>query len=230
MVTTKLPTNSEYEKAVEELKKLNEDIFYGDFKEKMNLLESSNKELLENAVTVIDTASNEIASFTRDLTVSAENNRNFLKQNEAYVALTKGELAKAEEKLAAHVTAIQQMEDRLERLQQSYKEMFHKHSESINTILVVREEALINKVIYQLETLTHQHLEQLEAYKSEIELLREKVESMSKHHTEILHILSNRMAGKDDLKKMEKKSAQKMNILLAVVVVEAILIGIKFFI
>jgi len=230
MVTTKLPTNSEYEKAVQELKKLNEDIFYGDFKEKMNLLESNNKELLENAVTVIDTASNEIASFTRDLAVSAENNRNFLKQNEAYVALTKGELAKTEEKLAAHVTALRQMEDRLERLQKSYKEMFHKHSESINTILVVREEALINKVIYQLQNSTHKHLEQLESYKSEIELLQEKVVSMSKHHNELLHILSNQTASKEDLKKIEKKNTQKMNILLAVAVVEAILIGIKFFI
>jgi DNA anti-recombination protein RmuC len=230
MVTTKLPTNSEYEKAVQELKKLNEDIFYGDFKEKMNLLESNNKELLENAVTVIDTASNEIASFTRDLAVSAENNRNFLKQNEAYVALTKGELAKTEEKLAAHVTALRQMEDRLERLQKSYKEMFHKHSESINTILVVREEALINKVIYQLQNSTHKHLEQLESYKSEIELLQEKVVSMSKHHNELFHILSNQTASKEDLKKIEKKNTQKMNILLAVAVVEAILIGIKFFI
>lgn len=39
--TSLLPTKSEYENAVEELKALNEDIFYDDFKEKIKALESN---------------------------------------------------------------------------------------------------------------------------------------------------------------------------------------------
>src|SRR3954471_8863739 len=169
MLQTNLPTKNEYEKAVNELKKLNEDIFYGDFKEKMSSLEGRNKELLEKAVTTVDTVSNEIAEFTRELTVSAENNRKFLEQNESLFTLTKDDLAKTQEKLATHVTALLAMDNRLQQLQQSYKEMFHKHSESINTVLVVREEALINKVIYQLESLTQKQLGELEAHKADIE-------------------------------------------------------------
>ena len=72
-------------------------------------------------------------------------------------------------------------------------------------------------------------LEQLEAYKVEIEHLQEQVESMSKQHKDKLHSLSDQMISKSDLAKAEKRSALKMNILLGVVVVEAILIGIKFF-
>ncbi|MEH7119902.1 hypothetical protein V7128_21135 [Neobacillus vireti] len=229
MVQTNLPTNSEYEQAVNELKKLNEDIFYSDFKEKISSLEGRNKELLEKSVSTVDTVSNEIAAFTRELTVSAENNRKFLEQNEAFFMLTKDDLAKTQEKLTSHVTALLQMDNRLQQLQQSYKEMFHKHSESINSILVVREEALINKVIYQLECLTQKQLDQLEAHKSEIEQLQEQLESMSKHHHEALQALSEQMTSKKDLVKLEKRSALKMNLLLAVVAVEAILIGVKFF-
>jgi len=229
MVQANLPTKNEYDIAINELKKLNEDIFYGDFKEKMNSLEGRNKELLEKAVTTVDTVSNEIAEFTRELTVSAENNRKFLEQNESLFTLTKDDLAKTQEKLATHVTALLAMDNRLQQLQQSYKEMFHKHSESINTVLVVREEALINKVIYQLESLTQKQLGELEAHKADIEQLREQMESVSKQHHEALSALSNQMTSKQDLAKMEKRSALKMNVLLGVVVVEAILIGIKFF-
>ncbi|MED4224909.1 hypothetical protein [Neobacillus cucumis] len=230
MVQTNLPTTSDYENAVNELKQLNEDIFYGDFKEKMNSLEGRNKELLEKAVTTVDTVSNEIAAFTRELTVSAENNRKFLEQNEEFFVLTKDDLAKTQEKLAGHVTALLQMDSRLQELQHSYKEMFHKHSESINSILVVREEALINKVTYQLECLTQKQLEEFDSQKLEIEQLRDQIESRIKHTNDSLHALSDQMTNKQDLAKMEKRSALKMNLLLGVVVVEAILIGIKFFI
>ncbi|WP_160724123.1 hypothetical protein [Bacillus sp. USDA818B3_A] len=227
---TNLPAQSEYENAVNELKKLNEDIFYGDFKEKLNTLENRNKELLEKSVTTIDSVSNEIAEFTRELMISAENNRKFLEQNEEYFTLTKDDLAKTEEKLASHVTALLAMDNRLQQLQQSYKEMFHKHSESINSILVVREEALINKVIYQLESLTHKQLEQLESYKADIEQLQDQVEMMAKQTNDKLHSLSDQATRKDDLAKLEKRSARKMNLLLGVVAVEAILIGIGFFV
>jgi uncharacterized protein with von Willebrand factor type A (vWA) domain len=229
MLQTNLPTKNEYEKAVNELKKLNEDIFYGDFKEKMSSLAGRNKELLEKAVTTVDTVSNEIAEFTRELTVSAENNRKFLEQNESFFTLTKDDLAKTQEKLATHVTALLAMDNRLQQLQQSYKEMFHKHSESINSILAVREEALINKVIYQLECFSQKQFEQLEAHKLEIEHLREQMESLGKKNHEALHTLSSQMTSKQDLVKLEKRSSLKMNVLLGVVVVEAILIGIKFF-
>ncbi|PLS08017.1 hypothetical protein [Neobacillus cucumis] len=229
MATTNLPTKSEYEKAVNELKKLNEDIFYGDFKEKINLLESSHKELLDKAVSGIDTVSNEIASFTHELSLSNESNRKFLKQNEAFVTLTSEEIAKTEKRIAAQVSALQQLENRLELLQQSYKEMFYKHSESINSILVVREEALINKVVYQLECATQKQFDQLEQHKLELEELQGKVESMSRHNHDVLHSLSTQMATKGDLAKTEKRSTLKMNLLLGVVVVEAVLIGLQFF-
>lgn len=41
MVKTHLPTKSEYDRAVDELKKLNEDVFYDDFKDKIEKLEKS---------------------------------------------------------------------------------------------------------------------------------------------------------------------------------------------
>src|SRR4051794_411425 len=117
MVQTNLPTKNEYENAVNELRKLNEDIFYGDFKEKMNSLEGRSQELLEQAVSTVGAVSNEIAAFTRDLTVSAESNRKFLEQNEAFFTLTKEDLAKAEEQLASHITALLAMDNRLQQLQ-----------------------------------------------------------------------------------------------------------------
>jgi hypothetical protein len=41
MATTKLPTRSDYDRAVEELKQLNDDLFYEDFKEKIKDLENN---------------------------------------------------------------------------------------------------------------------------------------------------------------------------------------------
>jgi len=230
MPTTQLHEKNEYEKAMDELKKLNEDLFYDDLKEKMKMLESNNKELLEKAVTVINSVSNQIATFTQELSVSDERNRNYLEQNEAFVTLTKKELAKTEDKLAAQVKALQQMDDGMQLLQQSYKEMFKKHSDSINTILVVREEALINKITYQLEYSTIKQLEQHEKQKLEIQQLQEKLDSVSKNNYQNYHSLSTQLSSKEDLVKIEKKSTLKMNILLSIAVIEAILIGIQFFI
>ena len=325
MATTQLPTKSEYENAVDELKKLNEDLFYDDFKEKIKLLEnnmlqlamsnsgdfkreaenvirqagmlfrqmetqkqevqrlleencrdivqsnqefleeertrllfvyeelqssiqqftektteihnavaSSNKDLVDMALGAISSVADAIAAFTQELSVSDEINRQFLGRNEEFVTLTKEQFAQTEEKLAAHALALQQMDYHLEKLQKSYQDMFQRHTDSIKSILVVREEALMNKVTYQLEFWMQKQAEQAEKWKREMETRQEEVSSFihdqGKQSHDMLQSIAREMSSKEDIAKIEKKNALKMNLLLSVVVIEAVLIGINFFI
>jgi hypothetical protein len=324
MATTQLPTKSEYEHAVDELKKLNEDLFYDDFKEKIKLLESnmlqlamsnsndfkketqnvisragllfrqmetqkqeiqglleasrseivesnqlfldeeraqllfvykelqssmqqftekttemqqvverSNKELVDKSLGAIASVTDGIASFTQELSVSDERNKHFLEQNEAFVTLTKEQFSLTEEKLAAHALALQQMDYHLEQLQKAYQEMYQRHTDSIKSILIVREEALIEKVMYQLDSWTAKQADQDERVKREIQTRQDQMDSLihaqSKQSHEMLQSIASEMSSKQDVAAIEKKTALKMNILLSVVVIEAVLIGIKFF-
>lgn len=324
MVTTQLPTKSEYDHAVNELKKLNEDLFYDDFKGKIKDLESNlellalnnandfkkeaenvtsrasmlfrqiesqqkeirglleanqsgiiqnnqkfledertrllfvydelqksislfsekttklqqdvemtNRYLVEQAVGAVETVSDNVKEFAQKLSVSDERNKEFLEQNEAFVTLTKENLVETEQKLTAHVTTLQQMDDRLERLLKSYEEMFHTQIENLKSILTIREEALINKVTHQLQNWTTKQSDLDAEHKLEILQWYEKVEAILKRQSdqnkEMLESISKKMSSKDDLSNVEKKSALKLNILLSVVAIEAILIGIKFF-
>ncbi|MEH7073899.1 hypothetical protein [Neobacillus drentensis] len=325
MATTQLPTKSEYENAVNELKKLNEDLFYDDFKEKIKLLESnilqlamsnsdnfkkeaenvirragmlfrqmetqkqevqelleanrsdivqsnqrfleeertqllfvyeelqssllkftekttemykavasSNKDLVDKALGSISSVADGIAAFTQELSVSDERNRQFLEQNEAFVTLTKEQFTQTEEKLAAHALALQQMDYHLEKLQKSYQDMFQRHTDSIKSILVVREEALIDKVTHQLESWKQNQAEQAEMWKREMVIRQEEMSSFiqdqGKQNHKLLQSVAREMSSKEDIAKIEKKNAWKVNLLLSVVVIEAVLIGIRFFI
>ncbi|EKN69094.1 hypothetical protein BABA_11711 [Neobacillus bataviensis LMG 21833] len=273
MVTTKLPTNAEYDKAMDELRKLNEDLFYDDFKEKIKLLESnlqqlakgsasefkkeaenvagqanlilgqmeaqkqeirelmeavesSNKDLLDQAVASIESVSRHVTEFTERVSVSDERNRQFLEQNEEFVTLTRGQIAQTEEKLAAHMVAFQRTELHLEQLRNSYEDMFQKHSESIKSIMVVREEAFVEKVTRQFEEWSAKQSEQGEELQRQIDAL---IQAQSKQSREMLESISNKMPSKEELAGVEKRNAFKMNLLLSVVAIEAILIGIGFF-
>ncbi|WP_040205304.1 hypothetical protein [Neobacillus jeddahensis] len=324
MVTTQLPTKTDYEKAMDELKKLNEDLFYDDFKEKIkqlennllqlvmnsssdfkketehvvsqaNLLfrqmetqkqetrelletnqsetlqrnqdfleeertrflsvydelqksiqfftektaefqesiESNNKSLLDKTVTAITSVTGHVTEFTEKLAISDDRNRQFLEQNEAFVKLSKEQLALTEKKVSAHMATLQKMDEHLKLLHKSYEEMFHKHSEAIKSIMVVREEAFMDKLTHQLEYWSTKQAEQDEERKRDLQQWHEQVDSaISARHKqshEMLESFSNKMLNKEDLAKVEKKNTLRMNILLSVVVVEAILIGIKFF-
>lgn len=273
MGTTQSPTKTEYDKAMDELKKLNDDLFYDDFKEKikqledhllqltmnstsdfkkeaesvveqanilvrqmetqkqeirelMEAVESSNKELLDQAVASIESVSTHVTEFTQKISDSDERNRQFLEQNEAFVTLARGQIAQTEEKLAAHMVAFQQTERHLEQLRTSYEGMFQKHSESIKSIMVVREEAFIEKVERQFEEWSAKQMEQGEDLQRQVDAL---IKAQSKQSVEMLEAISNKMASREDVAGSEKRNALKMNVLLSVVVIEAILIGIGFF-
>lgn len=273
MVTTKLPTKTEYEKAMDEIKKLNDDLFYDDFKEKIKLLErnlqqlamssasdfkkeaenvagqasllfgqmeaqkqeirelmeaveSSNKDLLDQAVASIQSVSKHVAEFTERASISDERNRQFLEQNEEFVTLTRGQIAQTEEKLAAHMAAFRKTELHLEQLRTSYEDMFQKHSESIKSIMVVREEAFVEKVTRQFEDWSAKQSEQGVELQRQMDAL---IQAQGKQSREMLESISNKMSSKEDLAGMEKKNALKMNLLLSAVVIEAVLIGVTFF-
>lgn len=325
MATTKLPTRSEYDSAVEELKKLNGDLFYDDFKveikelgnnilqltvnnsrdfkkeaqnviSRVNILfiqmekqqkelqdflhknqnetvgqlqtfledarkqllfvynelqtsivtfteetaklkqemESTNKYLVDQALGAIGEFSQHVTDAKEKLTASDEINREFLKQNESFVQMTKEQLASTEQKLAEHAAMLQQLDDRIELLLKSYEEKFQKQAESMKTNLVVREEALLNKVSYQLNEWTKKQTEIEGEQRLEIQQWHEKMDSFleqqGKQNKEMLETIASNMSSKEDLSKVEKKTALKIHILLSIVVIEAILIEVKFFI
>jgi hypothetical protein len=320
MVKTHLPTKSEYDRAVDELKKLNEDDFYDDFKDKIEKLEKSfieitvshsndfkkeaenissrasmlfrqmesqqkeikgyleekqnhiiqknqdflelertqllfvyeelqksiqlfnermlelqqtvenrTKDLLGHTLQAIGNVSSEVTEFTKKLSNSDERNIQFLKQNEAYVTLTKEKLALTEGKIASHMAALQDMENQLKQMHKRYEEMFQRHSDSIKTILTVREEALINKITQQIEYSDAKHFEHHENMKRELQQWHEHMEALNKKSNDILGLISSRMSSKEDLENVEKKSKWKLNFLLAIVAIEVIVIGINYF-
>lgn len=319
--TSLLPTKSEYENAVEELKALNEDIFYDDFKEKIKALESnlmalainnssdfkkeadnvinkasmlyrqmdsqkkeirdlletnqnvivqsnqqfleeerkyllfvyeelqksialftdktnemqqavasSNKDLLNKTIETIGSVSNDVKDFSRELTKSNENNRKFLEKNETFVTLTKQQLAKTEEKITAHVMELQQMGNRLEELRKAYEEMFQKHTDLIKSLMVIREEALLGKVTQQLDIWKDTQSKFNEKLRADFEQLNFALKEQGNRQYELLHSISNKVSSKEDLANVEKKNNIRMNLILSITVIEAILIGIKFFI
>lgn len=238
MVRTQLPTKSEYDQAVKELKKLNDDLFYDDFKEKITQLQQAvdknNKDLVGKAIAAITPVSQNITEFTQKLSVSDERNNEFLAQNEAFVTFTKEQLAETEGKFAAHIATLQQMDQRLEQILQYYEEKFRSQTDSLKSILNIREEALIHKVTQHLQNWTSSQTEQNMELKQEILHWYEKVDSILKLQSEqnkkMLELISTKLSSKEDLANIDKKSSFKINMLLGIAVIEAILIGIKFFI
>ncbi|WP_338453141.1 hypothetical protein R4Z09_15475 [Niallia oryzisoli] len=323
MVNTELPTKKDYEEAVNELKKLNDELFYDDFKIKINQLEThieqmtnsslqdfkseagqivnqvqsfirqlesqqtemtvlvnkqqqtmiqTNLEFLENeraqllivyeklqnsvdhyteltnelqqnieknnqdlvaeAIKAVSSVSDHIDEFIQELSLADEKNKEFLEQNRAYVTLTKKQITETEEKLTVMGETLQQMDERWEELFKSYEKKYQIHEQALKNLLVVREEALINKVTQLHENWSIQQYNHDEAHKAEILHWHEQVAShikvQSRQNEKMLETIKTNLSSKADLAKAEKKQSLKTNILIAAVTVEAILIGLQF--
>ncbi|WP_071394686.1 hypothetical protein [Bacillus tuaregi] len=324
MVNTDLPTKKEYEEAVNELKKLNDELFYDDFKIKIKQLENhvehltnnhiqgfkneagnlisqaddlfrrlegqrieieslvesqqqtiiqanqdfienertqllsvyerlqnsigeftehsqalqqniekNNKELISEAIKAVSTVSDHINEFIQKLSLADEKNKEFIEQNRAYVALTKKQIAETEEKLTIMGETLQQMDERWEELFKSYEKKYQIHEQALKNLLVVREEALINKVTQLLENWSIQQYHHDENHKSEIldwhEQVAAQIKVQNKQNENLLETIKTNLSSKADLAKAEKKQSLKTNILLAAVAIEALLIGLQFF-
>ncbi|WP_042454316.1 hypothetical protein [Neobacillus dielmonensis] len=292
MVATNLPTKSDYENAVDELRKLNDELFYDDFKEKIKHLENnivqlsisnsadfkqeaenviskagllfqqmdtlkteiedllqknialfnenakelqqafmiSNQELLDKATDSIGAVTETVNDFMHKLTEVDEKNQQFLQQNETFVSMTKQQLSLAEEKINTHIADLRTMENRLEELKRAYEEMFQKHTESIKSIMVVREEALVDKLTHQMDNWTAAHVHFNENLKRDFEEWQHQIDTFfkeqSKQNSDRLQTVVENMVSKEDVAKIDKKS----KVLLTIVAVEAILIAISFFV
>lgn len=218
MTKTELPTKNDYKNAINELKTLNNEIFYDDFKTRIKNLESHFEQ---------------VNDFVQKLSLSDQNNREYLEQNRAYVTLVKKQIAETEQQLASNTALLQQMDERWEQLIQSYETKLQIHEQGLKNILVVREEALINKLTQQQNNWIQKqyendelhHAEMIQQHERTVALLKEQ----RKQNEEMLEYISTHISSKQDLVGIEKKNPIKMNLLLGIVALEAILICVQFF-
>jgi hypothetical protein len=218
MTKTELPTKNDYKNAINELKTLNNEIFYDDFKTRIKNLESHFEQ---------------VNDFVQKLSLSDQNNREYLEQNRAYVTLVKKQIAETEQQLTANTALLQQMDERWEQLIQSYETKLQIHEQGLKNILVVREEALINKLTQQQNNWIQKQYENDELHHAEMMQQHEKtvalLKEQRKQNEEMLEYISTHISSKQDLVGIEKKNPIKMNLLLGIVALEAILICVQFF-
>ena len=218
MTKTELPTKNDYKNAINELKTLNNEIFYDDFKTRIKNLESHFEQ---------------VNDFVQKLSLSDQNNREYLEQNRAYVTLVKKQIAETEQQLTANTALLQQMDERWEQLMQSYETKLQIHEQGLKNILVVREEALINKLTQQQNNWIQKQYENDELHHAEMKQHHEKnvalLKEQRKQNEEMLEYISTHISSKQDLVGIEKKNPIKMNLLLGIVALEAILICVQFF-
>jgi len=218
MTKTELPTKNDYKNAINELKTLNNEIFYDDFKTRIKNLESHFEQ---------------VNDFVQKLSLSDQNNREYLEQNRAYVTLVKKQIAETEQLSTTNTALLQQMDERWEQLMQSYETKLQIHEQGLKNILVVREEALINKLTQQQNNWIQKqyendelhHAEMIQQHERTVALLKEQ----RKQNEEMLEYISTHISSKQDLVGIEKKNPIKMNLLLGIVALEAILICVQFF-
>ena len=218
MTKTELPTKNDYKNAINELKTLNNEIFYDDFKTRIKNLESHFEQ---------------VNDFVQKLSLSDQNNREYLEQNRAYVTLVKKQIAETEQQLTSNTALLQQMDERWEQLMQSYETKLQIHEQGLKNILVVREEALINKLTQQQNNWIQKQYENDELHHAEMKQQHEKIVALlkeqRKQNEEMLEYISTHISSKQDLVGIEKKNPIKMNLLLGIVALEAILICVQFF-
>ena len=218
MIKTELPTKNDYKNAINELKTLNNEIFYDDFKTRIKNLESHFEQ---------------VNDFVQKLSLSDQNNREYLEQNRAYVTLVKKQIAETEQQLTANTALLQQMDERWEQLMQSYETKLQIHEQGLKNILVVREEALINKLTQQQNNWIQKQYENDELHHAEMKQQHERtvalLKEQRKQNEEMLEYISTHISSKQDLVGIEKKNPIKMNLLLGIVALEAILICVQFF-
>ena len=159
MTKTELPTKNDYKNAINELKTLNNEIFYDDFKTRIKNLESHFEQ---------------VNDFVQKLSLSDQNNREYLEQNRAYVTLVKKQIAETEQQLTANTALLQQMDERWEQLIKSYETKLQIHEQGLKNILVVREEALINKLTQQQNNWIQKQYENDELHHAEMNQQHEK--------------------------------------------------------
>ena len=218
MTKTELPTKNDYKNAINELKTLNNEIFYDDFKTRIKNLESHFEQ---------------VNDFVQKLSLSNQNNKEYLEQNRAYVTLVKKQIAETEQQLTANTALLQQMDERWEQLIKSYETKLQVHEQGLKNILVVREEALINKLTQQQNNWIQKQYENDELHHAEMNQQHEKIAALlkeqRKQNEEMLEYISTHISSKQDLVGIEKKNPIKMNLLLGIVALEAILICVQFF-
>ena len=218
MTKTELPTKNDYKNAINELKTLNNEIFYDDFKTRIKNLESHFEQ---------------VNDFVQKLSLSDQNNREYLEQNRAYVTLVKKQIAETEQQLTANTALLQQMDERWEQLIKSYETKLQIHEQGLKNILVVREEALINKLTQQQNNWIQKQYENDELHHAEMnqqhEIIVALLKEQRKQNEEMLEYISTHISSKQDLVGIEKKNPIKMNLLLGIVALEAILICVQFF-
>jgi len=197
-------------------------------------IENSNKELVDKATLAVASVSDHINEFIQKLALADEKNKEFLEQNRAYVTLTKKQITETEEKLTIMGETLQQMDERWEDLFTSYEKKYQVHEQALKNLLVIREEALINKVTQLHENWSVQQYNHDEAHKSEIlhwhEQVAAHIKAQSRQNEKMLETITTNLSSKADLVKAEKKQSLKTNILIAAVIAEALLIGMQFFI
>jgi len=218
MNKTELPTKNDFQHAINELKTLNNEIFYDDFKTRIKNLESHFEQMNE---------------FVQNLSLSDKSNKEFLEQNRAYVTLVKKQIFETEQQLTANTAMLQQMNERWEQLIKSYETKLQIHEQGLKNILVVREEALINKLTQQQDHWILKQYENDELHKADMMQQHEKIVALlreqRKQNEEMLEYISTNILSKQDIVGMEKNNPIKMNLLLYIVSIEAILIGVQFF-
>ncbi|KAA9024236.1 coiled-coil domain-containing protein [Niallia endozanthoxylica] len=197
-------------------------------------IEKNNKDLVDEAIKAVSSVSDHINEFIQKLSLADGKNKEFLEQNRAYVTLTKKQITETEEKLTVMGETLQQMDERWEELFKSYEKNYQIHEQALKNLLVVREEALINKVTQLHENWSVQQYNHDEAHKAEIlhwhEQVAAHIKAQSRQNEKMLETITTNLTSKADLVKTEKKQSLKTNILITVVAVEAILIGLQFII
>ena len=218
MTKTELPTINDYKNAIDELKTLNNEIFYDDFKTRIGILENHFEQMND---------------FVQQLSLSDQNNREYLEQNRAYVTLVKRQITEAEQQLTSNTALLQQMAERWEQLIKSYETKLQIHEQGLKNILVVREEALINKLTQQQNNWILKQYDIDELHNTEMTQQLEKIVALLKEHKkqneETFEFLSTNGLSKQDLKGIEKKNTLKINLILGIVAIEAIMISVQFF-
>ena len=104
-----------------------------------------------------------------------KSNREYLEQNRAYVTLVKKQISETEQQLTANTALLQQMDERWEQLIKSYETKLQIHEQGLKNILVVREEALINKLTQQQNNWILKQYENDELHNAEMIQQHEKI-------------------------------------------------------
>src|SRR6476620_5239867 len=170
MTKTELPTKNDYKNAINELKTLNNEIFYDDFKTRIKNLESHFEQMNE---------------FVQNLSLSDKSNKKFLE---------------TEQQLTANTAMLQQMNERWEQLIKSYETKLQIHEQGLKNILVVREEALINKLTQQQDNWILKQYENDELHKADMMQQHEKIVALlreqRKQNEEMLEYISTNISSK----------------------------------